>query len=518
MIIGNYSVYKASLIFSLTAGFLLFLYLITPKAYAANLLNSSNTITTSRPSASSPFFVNAATGDTLASIYNNGSFYLASDSAKTIKSFTGSYTDVGTIVASQSAALTTVYFGETLGVAAFKDADVLVVPISARHKIQFTIPTTIPNTGDIIITFPSLATGDANNEASPSASTFQFNNMDANDGTLIKILDDNTDITANTTISATNPSGVGDGPDINITIDTGTIAAGSLVEIFIGCTTVAAGDCTVSTPTLINPTKSAVAGTADVWKINVQTRDDSDINLDNATIAIGTIDSVAVRATVDPTLSFTIVGLANGDQVNLGNTDGCLQAETTNTGIPATATEVNLGLLLDPPGTDVKIRSIAAQRINISTNGAGGYALTATSSGTLINPSTGFFLESSTTPTAFPAATDWFGIHACGLDTYGGGISTTFWNTTATNTECGTCVTGSGSCPDAAGPGTNICKYGWPTQASALTLASDTTGPIGNTVALGNGIISVAYAGTVDALIPPGEYRTVITYVATPTF
>ncbi len=515
MIIGNYSVYKASFIFSLTAGLFLFLISITPKAYAANLTNSSNTITTSRPSASSPFSAGAASGDTLASIYNNGSFYLASDSAKTIKSFTGSYTDVGTIVASQSAALTTVYFGETLGIAAFNGADVLTVPISAMHRIRFTIPTTIPANGDIVITFPSLATGDANNEASPSASTFQFNNMDANAGTLIQIVDDGVNIDASTTPTATNPSGGGDGPDIHIAT-TSIITAGSVVDIYIGCSA-ATTSCSAQAPTLINPTKTAVAGTADVWKINVQTRDAGDINLDNATIAVGTIDSVTVRATVDPTLSFTITGIANATAVNSGNTTGCLQDETTNTGIAATATEVNLGLLLDPPGTDVKIRSIAAQRINISTNGAGGYALTATSSGTLINPSTGFFLESSTTPTAFPAATDWFGIHACGLDTYGAGISTTFWNTTASNTQCGTCVTGSGSCPNAVGGG-NICKYGWPTQASALTLASDSVGPVGNTVAAGNGIISVAYAGTVDALIPPGEYRTVITYVATPTF
>lgn len=518
MIFGNYSIVKIGIIATLLSGFFIFLSSSLLKADAATLIGASNTITTSRPSASSPFSANAATGDTNASIFDNGSFYLASDSAKTVKTATAVLTDVGTIVASQSSALTTVYFAETLGVAAFASADVLFVPITAMHKIQFTIPTTIPNTGDIILTFPSLATGDANNEASPSASTFQFNNMDTLDATLIKILDDDTDITANTTIAASNPSGAGDGPDISITIDTGSIAAGSIVEIFIGCTTVAAGDCSAQTPTLINPTKSAAAGTADVWKIGIQTRDGSDVNLDNATVAVGTIESVTVRATVDPTLSFTITGIANGAAVNLSNTTGCLQDETTNAGIASTATEVNLGLLGNSPLVDAKASNIAAQRINISTNGSGGYVLTATSSGSLINPATGFFLESSTTPTAFPASgADWFGIHACGLDTYNATIGTTFWNTTISDTECGSCPSTSTSCPDASA-GTNVCKYGWPTQTSALTLASDSTGPIGNTIAAGNGIISVSYAGGVDALIPPGEYRAVITYVATPTF
>lgn len=479
--------------------------LASTKSDAATLVNASNTLTTSRPSASSPLNAALGTSDTLANIFNNGSFYLASDSAKTIKTATGAVTDAGTIVASQSSGLTTVYFAEQAGVVGHAGADVLIVPITAMHKIQFTVPQTIPNTGDIVLTYPTLATGDANNEASPSATTFQFNNMDTNDATLIKVLDDDTDITGNTTISASNPSGGGDGPDIIITIDTGTVAAGSIVEIFIGCTTVSAGDCTVQTPTLINPTKTASAGTADIWKMNVQTRDGSDSNLDNATVAVGTIDSVTVRATVDPTLSFTITGIANGAAVNLGNTTGCLQTETTNAGIASTSTEVNLGLLANTPsGTDVKVGNIAAQRININTNAAGGYALTATTSGQLINPSTGFFLESSTTPNEFPSSgADWFGIHACGLD-----VTTATWNSTA-STACNTYVDGSSD---------PICLYAWPATTTPLTLASDSTGPIGNSLVTGNGVISVAYAASVDAGIPPGEYRAVITYVATPTF
>ena len=505
MIAGNYSFARVSIKIALLSGIYLFIAAIFLKADAATLIGASNTITTSRPSASSPFSANAATGDTNASIFDNGSFYLASDSAKTVKTATSVLTDVGTIVASQSSALTTVYFAETLGVAAFASADVLFVPITAMHKIQFTVPTTIPDTGDIVLTFPALATGDANNEASPSASTFQFNDMDTNDTTLIKVLDDDADITSSTTRAASNPSGAGDGPDILITLSGTTIAAGSIVEIFIGCTTVAAGDCSVQTPTLINPTKSAAAGTADVWKIGIQTRDGSDVNLDNATVAVGTIESVTVRATVDPTLSFTITGIANGAAVNLGNTTGCLQTETTNAGIASTSTEVNLGLLANTPsGTGVKVGNIAAQRINISTNAAGGYVLTATSSGQLINPATGFFLESSTTPTAFPAAgADWFGMHACGLD-----VTTLTWNSTA-STACNSYITGS------ADP---ICLYGWPATATPLSIASDSTGPIGNSLTAGNGVVSIAYAASVDAGIPPGEYRTVITYVATPTF
>ncbi len=483
----------------------LFLFVFTKNAHAATLINASNTITTSRPSAASPFSSDVSGTDTTAAILNNGSFYLASDSAQIRQGQSGALIDAATIIASQSAALTTVYFSEAVGAGAGADSDVLIVPITAMHRIQFTIPQTIPTSGDIVLTFPILETGDANNEASPSASTFQFNDLDTNAATLIHVVDDGTDITANITAAATNPASAGDSPEIIITLNSGSIVSGSVVDIFIGCTTIAAGDCSAQTPTLINPTKTASAGTADVWKINAQTRDASDVNLDNATIAIGTIESVTVRATVDPTLSFTISGIGNGSAINLGNTTGCLQTETTNAGIDSTSTEVNLGLLANTPsGTDVKVGNIAAQRINITTNAAGGYILAATSSGQLINPETGFFLNSSTTPTAFPSSgADWFGIHPCGLD-----VTTATWNSTA-STACSSFVSGSTD---------PICLYAWPTQSAPLTLASDAVGPIGNSLVTGNGVISVAYAASVDPGIPPGSYRTVITYVATPVF
>lgn len=505
MITGNYFYYKLLLKSALGIAFFLLLASFLSKAHAATLINASNTITTSRPSASTPLSANGGSGDTLLSVFNNGSFFLASDSAKIINGATGALVDASNIVASQSSNLTTVYFGETIGTASFAGVNVLLTPITAMHHLKFTVPTTIPNTGDILITFPSLTTGDANNEASASASTFQFNNMDANDGTLIKVVDDGTDITANTTITASNPAGGGSSPTILITIDTGTVAAGSVVDVFIGCSAVTGASCTTQIPTLINPTKSQTAGIADVWKINIQTRNATDVNLDNATVAVGTIESVTVRATVDPTLSFTITGIANGSAVNTGNATGCSQTELTNAGIASTATEVNLGLLADTPAPNSPIGNVSAQRINISTNAAGGYVLTATSSGSLINPATGFFLESSTVPASFPSnGSDWFGLHACGLD-----VSAATWVEGGSGTSCVT--------EPATSTGTE-CLYGWPTRTSAITLASDSAGPIGNSVAAGNGIVSVSYAASTDALIPPGEYRTVVTYVATPTF
>jgi hypothetical protein len=482
-----------------------FTLLFSKNTFAADLVNVRDTITTSRPSASSPLSANASSGDSDAVIFNNGSFFLASDSAKIINGSTGAVVDAATIVASQSSSMTTVYFGETIGSNASAGVDVLTVPITALHTLQFTTVTEIPAGGDIRITFP----GSANNTASPSATTFAFNGLDATGGVGSNIVTNN--ITCNASSAVTAPQIMCE--------TTSLVAAGTTITFLIGCSAQSGGACTTQVPRLINPTKTASAGIADIWKVSILTRDGGDVTLDSSTISIGTIDSVTVRASIDPTLSFTITGITNGLAANTGNTTGCLQTETANAGVDSTSTEVNLGLLANSPsGTDVKVGNIAAQRINISTNGSNGYTLTATSSGQLINPTTGFFLASATTPTAFPASgADWFGIHACGLDTYNSDIGTTFWNTDASNTECGSCISGSSSCPLST-PGTNVCKYGWPNTTTPLSIASDTTGPIGNSLVAGNGVISIAYAAGTDAGVPPGEYRTVITYVATPAF
>ena len=92
------------------------------------------------------------------------------------------------------------------------------------------------------------------------------------------------------------------------------------------------------------------------------------------------------------------------------------------------------------------------------------------------------------------AGTPWFGIHACGLD-----VSSGTWATGATGGGAG-------------------AKYGWPTQTSSVTLASDSTGPVGNSITAGNGLISTEYASTVSVAIPAGQYSSAVTYVATPTF
>lgn len=460
---------------------IVFLSFCTQKAHAATLSNLSDTITTSRPSAASPLSADAASSAVTLSIYNNGSRYLASDSAQLIRTSTAA--DVGTakIIASQSAALTTLYLTSGLSSAAQAGTDVAVTNITAMHKISFQLPNAVPSSGKIIITFP----GSGVTIASPSATTFSFNGLtSANAAANISY---KLDGSATCTFSVTAPS---------ITCTTSAnVAAGTTITFLIGCTDASTNEtsCTTQSPRLINPTKTAAAGTGDSWTVNVKTQDSGSVDLDSGVTKISTIESVQVQATVDASLSFTIAGVANGSAINTGNTSGCTNTENTNSGIAATATSVNLGSLPISSGTDP---NISAQLITVTTNAFNGYSLTATASGHLIDNSTGFAIADSTTPATFPATTPWFGVHACGAD-----VNTSTWGTAGSTTNRG----GSGG-----------AKYGWPTKTSSVTLASDSTGPITGTS--GNGLTTAEYAAAADANVPPGTYASVITYVATATF
>ncbi len=64
-----------------------FLFIVLPmsRIYAADLSNASATLSTSRPSPSSPLSSNASSSDSTIDIFANGSRFLASDSAKIIR-------------------------------------------------------------------------------------------------------------------------------------------------------------------------------------------------------------------------------------------------------------------------------------------------------------------------------------------------------------------------------------------------------------------------------------------------
>lgn len=479
--------------------FLVLFFLFFPKQVFADTLGTiSDTITTSRPSAAATLASVQLVNAGQVSVVDNGSLWLASDSALMKDPINIGNSDAVSI-ASQSAVSggnRTVSFYNTAA-HYHGQGSPLIFPVTAMHTIQFTTVSTIPLSGNIILTFPTLSTGDANNPASPSASTFQLNNIAT---AQIKVTSGASDVTTadfnsnGGTITATNPTN-GTAPYITFHMaNNQTIAAGSVIRIFLGCTAVnGTPACTAQAPMIINPTQNGVVtGTGRSWKLTLVTQDGALNPLDNGNVAIATIDSVRVRANVDAFLTLTIAPINNGTTISSDNNVGSCTSDgsVTNTGISPTAASVDLGDL----GGGI---SIAAQKISVTTNGQGGYTLTATSSGHLINPANGYFINDSTTPIVMTSGgtMSYFGIHPCGINVTGALL--TQW------------VNG--------GPGTG--KFAWPTQTSALTLASQSPGPIGTGTGRANdGITDVEYAATIMPIVPAGEYESAITYVATATF
>ncbi|MGH7246350.1 MAG: hypothetical protein ACREGI_05475 [Candidatus Levyibacteriota bacterium] len=447
------------------------------RAHAGALGNISDTLSTSRPSPSSWIASDQAASATYVVMSDNTSTYLASDSAIFLPDSSETYDTAN--VASMSAANTPsssqriVYLTGTIA-HKHHQGDAVYVPITAMHKVQFTTSTSLPINGKIIISFP----GSGNNAASPSATTFAFNGLNSDTGTKIQVNN------ASCTIIVSAPT-------ITCTL-TAAITTPTVVTFLIGCTAQSSGSCTTQAPTLINPTKTAAGGfgaasaTADIWQVNVKTQDDHSVDQDTGKASIGTIESVFVQAHVDPTLTFTISGVANSTAVDATNFTGCPTAgngDTTNTGIGSTGTVVDMGVL------NTANINISAQDISIGTNGTGGYTLTATSSGALQDFSNGYSIASTTTGTTMNPGTEQFGIHACGTD-----ANTGLFGTTKIKYD---------------GGGTG--KVAWPTATTSITVASRTSAT--------NGVhTAVEYAGTVAGSTPAGAYQSVITYVATPVF
>lgn len=462
-------------------------FLHSSTAEAKPLITASDTLSTTRPSASSDIAVGAAASASQIVITDNDSILLASDSAQLQSSS-------GTILATSAIAYSsaedtpatnqrTVYLTTPLGTSA-TTADNLIVPVKAVHTIQFTTQTSLPSGGSIVITFP----GSGNNNAYPGSNEFAFNSLSSSD---IQYY--------NATCSTLTISS----PTITCDVST-TIAAGTTITILIGCTASSGTVCTTKKPTLINPFKTTTGG--DILKVKVATLSTTDSELDASYLTVATGTSTLVLATVESRFTFTLGGVSTSTAVNDSN-PACTLAETTNAAANAQAKYLDLGQLKYTPSTkETKLSNITAQLLGVSTNAQSGYVLYASSNAPLAHERGSSSISTSAspdTPESFPSGKNFFGIHACGTD-----ADTAIW-TEAGDQNCQTVIAGSTA---------NECKYSWPQSGDDIILATDYTGPIGSGQTSGSGLTSISYAAGIDATTPAGNYKTSITYTALPTF
>lgn len=232
-----------------------------------------------------------------------------------------------------------------------------VASASATLTLTFTTAGVIPIGGDLYITIPTVNTANRTNDGLPdTGATTSVNGFDQG-----KIV--NTDITApsaNCTQWSTIVVTAGDASnDLRIQIPkaTSTCAGGSALTMIIGGTSHA----------LINPAPltTHTQGQADIYQINIKSRDGSGNTIDQSDVPVAPIEGVLVSATVDETLSLTVAG------ISIDSGSYCAITRTASTP-DTTATAIGWGTI--SPTYAVATHN-TQQQVTVSTNAKAGYSV-----------------------------------------------------------------------------------------------------------------------------------------------
>ncbi len=174
-----------------------------------------------------------------------------------------------------------------------------------------------------------------------------------------------TTATGSTVPTGIDTTGAVKGTFTNLTASDWTLDAttnGTLLLTFATGASVTASTA-VTTP-FTTMTNTSTAGTFFV-KINTYTNTDCSTGAtDSVTIAASTTAAVTVSATVDPSLTFSVAGIA-------ASTSYKSAGLTTSSGCSDTATAVTF-----PASMAINTNYNCAQQLTVSTNGSGGYTVT----------------------------------------------------------------------------------------------------------------------------------------------
>jgi hypothetical protein len=247
-------------------------------------------------------------------------------------------------------------FTPPLGGTALGAADLAISTQSAIHTIAFTLANAVPTSGDIFITIPAVNANTVTNDYFPdTADTIAENGFDLGGVGTGDISVGSTTCNNNWTVTTVTPGDATNDHTILIDRHTDSCAAGSTITVTVG---------DVSNK-LINPapandssTPDHTQGVADVYTLNIKTRDGGDNTLDESNVKVAVIEGVLVSATVEETLSLTIAGTAPGSFCGL------------TTDVTTTATSVPWGTI-----SNFAAFQEAAQTLTVSTNADSGYSV-----------------------------------------------------------------------------------------------------------------------------------------------
>ena len=222
---------------------------------------------------------------------------------------------------------------------------------SGSLTIAFTTTSQVPLDGDILITIP-MADNAKGNDGLPDAASsiatggFDLNAIAVGDITTTGCTDANWTATETITVGATTV-------DHTIRVDrvTTACAASSAVTVTID-----------ATPGIVNPppiTTGHTQGGADVYTVNVKTRDGSDNTIDQVDVLVAPVEAVFVSATVDETLTFAVAA-------------GAAAASTCGQTTDITTTAMTI-----PWGTFAAVNTFyeGSHDLTVSTNADAGYSV-----------------------------------------------------------------------------------------------------------------------------------------------
>ena len=334
---------------------IIYLY-ITSKIDSANLTSASATLSNSRLS----YRAGVATGAANSSIITIDASGFADNDTNHLfpkdsvcfadATFAGCYSQAAPYSVVSIPSTTTFNIAIPLGATALGAADLVIATQSGSLTIAFTTVNQVPSNGDILITLPALDTTGKTCDGFPDTNTtvatngFDLSTVAAADISVTGCTDANWNATETITCGTSSA-------DHTIRIDrqTTACAAASAITVTID-----------SAPGVINPAPITghAQGTADIYEINIKTRDGADATLDNSDVKVAPIEGVFVSATVDETLSFAVAGAAAGTHCGL------------TTDVTSTAYSI-------PWGTIAAVDTFyeASQQLTVSTNADAGYTV-----------------------------------------------------------------------------------------------------------------------------------------------
>ncbi len=356
------------------------------------------------------------------------------------------------------------------------DNDPVYLKMKPRHVVTFTTASAVTN-GSFRILLPADATSP--NDGNPDDQGYDFNTS--------------VDVTASNVTGYTFGTGTATAyGGANCTAPTnyhcfdiaytGSGAVGTTITINIGNTNGS------NTPIAPSAGTSHTEGTADTYSVIVRNYasgadPDADTPVDSTSAKVAHIEAVRVTATVDPTINFSIAGVASG-ATRCG----------VSTSVTTTATSVPFGTM------SLNTFKTLAHNLTVSTNASGGYVVTSAENDQLGK-------DGATTPNIADTLCD---SGTCSEST------PSEWNT-ATNTGFGYSLEN----VDAASIAFEYddSSNSFRSRQFSDLQASETPATIFSSTTVANAEdIYVCYRLSVGATQAAGDYENQITYTATGTF